>query len=52
MSEGELAGWAATIHVPTPGERAGSEPVDGPPAGFASWEEWRGYRWPRSVYWS
>ena len=27
--------------VPTHGELDGSEPVDGPPAGFPTWEEWR-----------
>lgn len=49
MSDEELAEWAAAIEVPTPGELDGSEPIDEPPAGFASWDEWRGYRWPPSV---
>lgn len=49
MSEEELAEWAARINVPTPGELDGSEPIDDPPSGFATWEEWRGFRWPPSV---
>jgi predicted kinase len=46
MSEDELAVWAATIAVPTPGELDGSEPIDEPPPGFLSWEQWRAGRWP------
>lgn len=49
MSDEELARWAAIISVPTPGELDGTEPVDEPPAGFASWDEWRRHRWPASV---
>ena len=49
MSDEELAEWAAGIDVPTAGELDGSEPVDDPPAGFATWDEWRGSRWPPSV---
>jgi predicted kinase len=49
MSDEELAEWAATIDIPTPGEIDGSEPVDDPPAGFATWDEWRCGRWPVSV---
>jgi hypothetical protein len=49
MSDLELAKWAATINLPTEGEIDGSEPIDDPPAGFATWEEWREYRWPPSV---
>jgi predicted kinase len=49
MSDGELADWAARIEVPSPGELDGSEPVDDPPAGFASWDDWRAHRWPPSV---
>ncbi|WP_184833101.1 ATP-binding protein [Allocatelliglobosispora scoriae] len=49
MSDEELAGWAAAIEIPTRGELDGSEPVDDPPAGFATWDEWREYRWPPSV---
>lgn len=49
MSGEELDEWAASFESPTPGELDGSEPVDDPPAGFATWDEWRGYRWPPSV---
>jgi predicted kinase len=49
MSEQELAEWAGTIQVPTQGELDGSEPIDDPPTGFASWDEWRGHRWPPAV---
>ncbi len=40
MSGEELAEWAANIDIPTPGELDGSEPIDDPPAGFATWDEW------------
>jgi predicted kinase len=49
MSDEELAEWADIISVPTHGELDGSEPVDGPPAGFPTWAEWRRHRWPPSV---
>jgi predicted kinase len=49
MSDEELAEWAGIIQVPTPGELDGSEPIDHPPSGFASWDEWRRHRWPPSV---
>jgi predicted kinase len=49
MSDEELSEWAAKINIPTPGELDGSEPVDEPPAGFSTWDEWRRYRWPPSV---
>ncbi len=49
MSDEELAGWAAAFEAPTTGELDGSEPVDGPPPGFATWDEWRGHRWPPAV---
>lgn len=49
MSDEELARWAGTISVPTPGELDGSEPIDDPPTGFATWDEWRRHRWPPSV---
>ncbi|MFC4784182.1 AAA family ATPase [Nocardioides sp. MAHUQ-72] len=49
MSDRELTEWAARIDVPTPGELDGSEPVGDPPAGFATWDEWRAHRWPPSV---
>lgn len=49
MSDEELAAWAAIISIPTPGELDGSEPVDGPPTGFPSWDDWRRHRWPPSI---
>jgi predicted kinase len=49
MSDEELAEWAAGIDVPTPGELDGTEPVDDPPAGFTSWDDWRRHRWPPTV---
>ncbi|GIJ50215.1 hypothetical protein Val02_71010 [Virgisporangium aliadipatigenens] len=49
MSDAELAEWARRIEIPTPGELDGSEPVDDPPAGFATWDAWREHRWPPSV---
>jgi predicted kinase len=49
MSEEELVEWAARFDIPTPGELDGSEPIDDPPAGFATWDEWRRHRWPPSV---
>lgn len=49
MSDDELARWAADFDIPTPGELDGSEPVDDPPAGFATWDEWRSDRWPPAV---
>ena len=49
ISDAELAEWAAMFEVPTPGELDGSEPIDAPPAGFASWARWRRARWPASV---
>jgi predicted kinase len=50
MSDEELAEWAAKFDMPTAGELVGSEPIDDPPAGFATWDEWRGHRWPPSVF--
>jgi predicted kinase len=49
MSNEELAAWAAIISIPTQGELDGSEPVDRPPPGFATWDDWRRHRWPASV---
>ena len=49
VSDRELIGWADQMQVPTPGEVDGSEALDTPPAGFASWDEWRWDRWPPSV---
>jgi predicted kinase len=49
MTDEELTEWAADIDVPTAGELDGSEPIDRPPVGFATWDEWRSHRWPPSV---
>lgn len=49
MTDEEMAGWAAIISVPTPGERDGTEPIDAPPEGFATWTEWRRDRWPAAL---
>lgn len=49
ISEEELADWASRIDIPTPGELDGTEPIDSPPAGFATWDEWRAWRWPLSA---
>ena len=49
MSDDELAEWADIIHMPTQGELDGSEPIDDPPTGFASWDEWREDRWPPAI---
>lgn len=50
MSDEELAEWAATIDIPTPGELDDTEPIDDPPAGFATWDDWRAHRWAPTVY--
>jgi predicted kinase len=49
MSDEELMEWAASIDIPTSGELDGSEPLDDPADGFATWDEWRAVRWPSSV---
>jgi predicted kinase len=49
MPDEELTAWAAAFDIPPPGELDGSEPIDDPPAGSATWDEWRGRRWPPSV---
>ena len=49
MSDEELAEWSTNIDIPTPGELDGTEPIDDPPVGFATWDEWRDIRWPASV---
>lgn len=49
ISDEELAGWSDVMQVPTPGEVDGSEPIDDPPPGFASWDQWRRDRWPPSI---
>lgn len=49
MSDEDLAGWAARFTPPSPAEIDGSEPLDGPPPGFATWGQWRDHRWPATV---
>jgi predicted kinase len=49
MSDDELTEWAAKIDLPTSGELDGSEPIDRPPAGYPTWDEWRRHRWPPSI---
>jgi predicted kinase len=49
MADEQLAEWAGRFEAPTPGELDGSEPVDEPPEGFETWEQWRRHRWPASV---
>jgi predicted kinase len=49
ISDQEMLGWADQLQVPTPGEVDGSEAIDDPPSGFASWDEWRCDRWPPSI---
>jgi predicted kinase len=49
MSDADLEQWAACFEIPTPGELEGAEAIDEPPAGFATWDEWRAYRWPHSI---
>ena len=49
VSDEEAAEWAAVMQVPTPGELDGSEPIDDPPAGFATWDDWRHDRWPAAI---
>ncbi|MDP2772078.1 MAG: ATP-binding protein [Nocardioides sp.] len=46
ITDDELTEWTSSFVIPTPAELEGSEPVDRPPAGFATWEEWRRHRWP------
>ncbi|XVS62174.1 AAA family ATPase [Actinosynnema sp. CA-299493] len=49
VSDQEAAEWADVIQIPTPGELDGTEPIDDPPAGFTSWDEWRRHRWPPAI---
>ena len=49
MSDEEMTTWARWFDVPSPGELDGTEPIDPPPAGFASWPEWMEHRWPAKV---
>lgn len=49
ISDDELAEFAAKFEIPSAAELDGSEPIDQPPEGFASWGEWRRHRWPPSI---
>jgi predicted kinase len=49
MSEEALVEWAEEFDIPTAAELDGSEPIDRPPDGFASWGAWMRHRWPPSV---
>lgn len=49
ISNEELTSWAETFDVPTPDELDGTEPIDPPPAGFASWLAWMQQRWPATL---
>lgn len=49
MAQEEMASWAGSFDVPSAGELDGSEPIDPPPAGFTSWEQWMQQRWPARV---
>jgi predicted kinase len=49
MSDEELTEWAAAMEIPTPGELDGTEPIDSPPPGFATWDNWRTHHWPPTV---
>ncbi|WP_246136603.1 AAA family ATPase [Leekyejoonella antrihumi] len=46
ITDDDLAEWATHFDVPAPGELDGGEPLDEPPAGFATWSDWRADRWP------
>jgi len=49
ISEEELLEWADLMQVPTAREVDGGEPIDDPPDGFGSWDEWRSDRWPPAI---
>jgi predicted kinase len=49
MSDEELTSWAGWFDEPTLGELDGTEPIDSPPTGFASWPEWMQHRRPARV---
>ena len=49
MSDDELTAWAGMFVEPTQGELDGTEPIDPPPTGFATWADWMHHRWPASV---
>lgn len=49
MSDEQMVTWAGRFDVPSAGELDGTEPIDPPPAGFATWVEWMQARWPARV---
>lgn len=49
ISDEELNTWASVIQAPSSAELDGSEPIDDPPPGFATWDEWMVNRWPPTV---
>lgn len=49
IADEQLRTWAGLFDVPTPGELSGTEPIDPPPTGYASWPEWMHHRWPPRV---
>lgn len=46
ISDAEFTTWATWFDEPAPGELDGTEPIDPPPAGFATWSDWMQQRWP------
>lgn len=49
ITDDEFTSWSEMFDEPTAGELDGSEPIDPPPAGFATWPEWMRHRWPEDV---
>lgn len=49
ITDAEIAEWTIVFSIPTPGELDGSEPIDSPPVGFTTWDNWRNDRWPPSI---
>ena len=49
ISDSEIATWAAIINIPTSAELDGREPIDDPPDGFGTWDDWRQHRWPPAM---
>lgn len=48
MSDEDLARYAEIFQAPDADELHQAAPVPAPPAGFATWDEWRHDRWPPS----
>ena len=49
ISVQELTEWASIIQVPSLAELDGSEPIDDPPPGCGTSDDWMANRWPFSV---